>query len=342
MSKNVFANGMEVSCKKDDNKSICAMADTCLSPPSPPAGPLPVPYPNTAQASDTTDGSKSVKIGGAEVGMKNSSSYKKSTGDEAATKTLGMGVVTHNIQGKMKHTAWSFDVMVEGANAIRHMDMTTHNHINQPNIAAGLNQAAQNTPINRQMECSELEQENENIRNNNLDPVTQNGQPVPAGQEGPPAPQPAVVSTTASFMNAPGVPGGGSFMRAVTSQGWVQNGADGFAPARPAGQRVACTNDGFAPGFGNHTEPKLIGQIFDRFPMGAPRGALGTLRMNVGYQGRGLPAPRNNFVCNSCKKLICKSIDCGLNIELCENGQLVTTSQVRERCVTRRGWPPEP
>jgi Domain of unknown function (DUF4150) len=251
-------------------------------------------------------------------------------------------VVTHNIQGKMKHTAWSFDVLVEGANAIRHMDMTTHNHINQPNIAAGLNQAAQNIPINRQLECDELEQETENVRNNNLNPVTEVGQPPPPGTQGPPAPQPAVTTTTASYMNAPGVPGGGSFMRAVTSQQWIQNGADGFAPGRPANARVACTDEGFPPPSGNHTEPKLIGQIFDRFPMGAPAGSLGTLRMNIGYQGRGLPAPRNNWVCDRCQHLICKAIDCGLNIELCEEDGLVTTSQVRERCATGQGWPPVP
>ena len=48
---------------------------------------------------------------------------------EAATKSLGMGVVTHTIQGKMVHAAWSMDVKAEGANVIRHMDMTTHNHM---------------------------------------------------------------------------------------------------------------------------------------------------------------------------------------------------------------------
>ena len=129
MSKNVFANGKEISAKKDDNKSICAMPDVCLSPPSPPAGPIPIPYPNTAQGSDTSDGSKTVKIGGDEAGLKNSSAYKKSSGDEAATKSLGMGVVTHTIQDKMSHAAWSMDVKFEGANVIRHMDMTTHNHM---------------------------------------------------------------------------------------------------------------------------------------------------------------------------------------------------------------------
>jgi len=40
-----------------------------------------------------------------------------------------MGVVTHNIQGKCYFVAWSMDVQIEGENVVRHMDMTTHNHM---------------------------------------------------------------------------------------------------------------------------------------------------------------------------------------------------------------------
>jgi hypothetical protein len=156
MSKNVFANGREISAKKDDNQALCSMPDVCLSPPSPPAGPLPIPYPNTAKASDTSNGSKTVKIGGAEVGLKNSSDYKKSTGDEAATKNLGMGVVSHNIQGKLKHAAWSMDVLIEGANVIRHMDMVTQNHMNNSNDCPGFNLATEELPEGDE-ECVELE-----------------------------------------------------------------------------------------------------------------------------------------------------------------------------------------
>src|SRR5664279_4501228 len=107
MGANVFANGMEISGKASGNESLAAMPDVCLSPPSPPAGPIPVPYPNSSDASKTTDGSKSVKISGDEVGLKDQSTYKDSNGDEAATKSLGMGVVSHNIQGPLKHAAWS-------------------------------------------------------------------------------------------------------------------------------------------------------------------------------------------------------------------------------------------
>jgi hypothetical protein len=128
----VFANGREVACKASTGKSICAFPDVCMTPPTPPAGFLPIPYPNTAMASDTTDGSTSVKISGKEVVLKNKSHFKTSMGDEAATKSTPMGVVTHGITGKVFFTSWSMDVKVEGENVGRHLDLTTHNHSSIP------------------------------------------------------------------------------------------------------------------------------------------------------------------------------------------------------------------
>jgi uncharacterized protein DUF4150/HNH/endonuclease VII toxin of polymorphic toxin system len=132
MANQVYANGREIACKAGDGKTIAAFPDVCLSPPSPPAGPVPIPYPNTAFASDTTNGSKTVQISGQEVMLKDSSTFKKSTGDEAATKSLGMGVVTHQIQGEASFVSWSMDVKFEGANVDRHLDMTVHNEQSMP------------------------------------------------------------------------------------------------------------------------------------------------------------------------------------------------------------------
>jgi uncharacterized protein DUF4150/HNH/endonuclease VII toxin of polymorphic toxin system len=127
MANEVYANGREVACKAAAGKTIAAFPDTCLSPPSPPAGPVPIPYPNTACASDTTKGSTTVMISGQEVMLKDQSTFSKSTGDEAATKSLGMGVVTHTIQGEASFVSWSMDVKFEGQNADRHLDQTLHN-----------------------------------------------------------------------------------------------------------------------------------------------------------------------------------------------------------------------
>jgi Domain of unknown function (DUF4150) len=132
MGTEVYANGREISCKASSGKTIADFPDTCLSPPSPPAGPVPIPYPNTASASDTTNGSTTVLICGQEVMLKDQSTFKKSTGDEAATKSLGMGVVTHTIQGEASFVAWSMDVKIEGQNVDRHLDMTLPNEQCQP------------------------------------------------------------------------------------------------------------------------------------------------------------------------------------------------------------------
>ncbi len=132
MSHKVYANMMSIVAKSADGKAICAFPDVCLSPPTPPAGPVPIPYPNTGFASDTTDGSKTVKLSDQEVCLKNKSCFSKSTGDEAATKTLGMGVVTHTIQGEVYFNSWSMDVKIEGENVCRNLDLTTHNHMSVP------------------------------------------------------------------------------------------------------------------------------------------------------------------------------------------------------------------
>ncbi|UXH80656.1 DUF4150 domain-containing protein [Roseateles amylovorans] len=128
MSANVFANGREVSAEKDTTHISGAMPDVCLSPPGPPAGPIPIPYPNFAQASDTAKGARSVKIKGGQVGIKSESHYATCKGDEAATRSFGMNVIEHCIQGKTVSQAWSFNVKFEGKNAKRLLDLSTNNN----------------------------------------------------------------------------------------------------------------------------------------------------------------------------------------------------------------------
>lgn len=129
MANQVFANNREVSCRAGSGKSICAMPDVCLTPPENPATPpgVPVPYPNSAFDSDTSDGSKSVQISGKEVMLKNASFFKSSTGDEAGC-AAKKGMLSSTNKGKVYFTSWSMDVMFEGQNAVRHLDMTTNNH----------------------------------------------------------------------------------------------------------------------------------------------------------------------------------------------------------------------
>jgi hypothetical protein len=129
MSCDVYANTSEVACKASTCKVIASFPDVCLSPPSPPAGPIPIPYPDTSFAKDMMNGSKTVKIKGQEVMLKDQSFYKTMPlGDEAATQGLGAGVITHVITGKTYFRMWSMDVKFEGQNVDRHIDITTSNH----------------------------------------------------------------------------------------------------------------------------------------------------------------------------------------------------------------------
>jgi hypothetical protein len=129
MGNTVFANSNEIASKSMSGKSICQFPDTCFTPPQTPATPtgVPIPYPNTAFASDTSDGSKSVVIGGEEVMLKDKSFFKKSSGDEAGS-APNKGLMTSTNQGSAYFIAWSMDVKFEGENVVRNLDMTTHNH----------------------------------------------------------------------------------------------------------------------------------------------------------------------------------------------------------------------
>jgi hypothetical protein len=125
----VFANKMGIACKAGAGQSPAAFPDVCFTPPLTPATPpgVPVPYPNTAMESDTSNGSTTVLIGGQEVMLKNKSYYRQSMGDEAGCAPK-KNVVTSVIRGKCYFVVWSMDVKFEGENVDRHLDLMTHNH----------------------------------------------------------------------------------------------------------------------------------------------------------------------------------------------------------------------
>jgi uncharacterized Zn-binding protein involved in type VI secretion len=124
VSVTVFAESMGFFHKGSGGKGV-APGDVCLSPPTPPAGPLPVPYVNLLSAGDLAKGSKTVKIQGEPTALENASEVSTSSGDEAGTQ--GGGVVTHKTKGKGSFTLWSFTVKVEGKGVGRHGDPMNQN-----------------------------------------------------------------------------------------------------------------------------------------------------------------------------------------------------------------------
>jgi len=111
---------------KSSNGVTIAFPDVCKTPS--PAGPVPIPYPNIAMASDTSKGAKKVKADGQPVATKDSN-FKMSTGDEAGA---AGGVASSKIKGKAEFVNFSFDVKFEGKNAVRAFDLMLHNDKNTP------------------------------------------------------------------------------------------------------------------------------------------------------------------------------------------------------------------
>lgn len=125
----VFANGLEISGKAVDAKTIAAMPDVCFTPPENPATPpgVPVPYPSFGMAGDTDKGTGTVKIGGKTVNIKNKSHLTKTTGTEAGS-AAKKGIITSKNTGKEQFNSWSNNVKFDGEPVIRNTDMATNNH----------------------------------------------------------------------------------------------------------------------------------------------------------------------------------------------------------------------
>lgn len=126
MANQVFANDLEIACKAAEGASKACFPDVCLTPPSPPAGWIPVPYVNTTYAKDTANASKTVFITNKPVMLKDYSYFKTSNGNEPSDGPKG--VITGAKKGKAYFRTWSMNVKVEGYNVTRHTDLMTHNH----------------------------------------------------------------------------------------------------------------------------------------------------------------------------------------------------------------------
>ncbi len=123
MAQTTFANVRGIAHKGSGGMSM-AFPDVCKTPS--PAGPIPIPYPNIGQASDTSQGPTTVKTDG-EMPMVKGAKYMKSSGDEAGT---AGGVMSSVNMGECEFMLYSFDVKFEGKNVCRLGDSLFHNKKN--------------------------------------------------------------------------------------------------------------------------------------------------------------------------------------------------------------------
>jgi uncharacterized Zn-binding protein involved in type VI secretion len=107
---------------KDSGGISTAFPDACKTPVGPSV--VPIPYPNIAQSTNTSEGSQTVKVDGNPVMLKGSV-FSTSSGDEGGT--AGGGVISGKIKGKAEFVNYSFDVKIEGKNVCRLADPMVQN-----------------------------------------------------------------------------------------------------------------------------------------------------------------------------------------------------------------------
>lgn len=128
MPGTVFANMLGIVHKGSGGMST-AFPDVCKTPT--PAGPVPVPYPNIGQSSNTSGGPTTVKTDG-QMPMTQGAKYMLSSGDEAGS---ALGVASGKIKGACEFMMYSFDVKLEGKSVCRLGDPLLHN---EKNAAGGV------------------------------------------------------------------------------------------------------------------------------------------------------------------------------------------------------------
>ena len=123
MAQTVFANSRGVDHKSSGGMSM-VFPDVCKTPT--PGGPIPIPYPNIGQATNTSKGTKKVKVDG-KMAMVKGAKYSMTSGDEAGS---AGGIISSKIKGEAEYMMYSFDVKFEGKNVCRLGDPLWHNKKN--------------------------------------------------------------------------------------------------------------------------------------------------------------------------------------------------------------------
>lgn len=268
MANNVFANGNELACKAGDGKAIACMPDVCMTPPENPATPpgVPVPYPNTVMASDSTNGSKKVKISGKEVMLKNKSYFKTSMGNEAGC-AAKKGVITSVNKGKAYFVAWSMDVKFEGENVVRHLDMTTHNHASTTLNAGTTVFLDSMSRAEMPEECKEAEKQQRSAERA-LPPAKKMQGHVTAGACFKPG---GLTFKASSNVRASDIKKSPQTFKGF-SEGVKPKYAGGKSNVKCGGKKHSYRNSGSSPT--GDAEAKIIEDLFARFNGNPPKGTL--------------------------------------------------------------------
>ncbi len=132
-----------VTTKQSGTCSTTGPLDVCKTP-APPAGPIPMPYPNMAMCNqaDPSKCTQKVKIVN-QPALTKDSQIPTSTGDEAGS---AGGVVSGTIKGPCLYKTFSAKVKFEGSSVVYQLCSTTHNGTSA-NAPLGMQTAPSQTKV---------------------------------------------------------------------------------------------------------------------------------------------------------------------------------------------------
>lgn len=132
-----------VSTKQDGICQTTGPLDVCKTP-APPAGPIPMPYPNISMCNqaDPSKCTQKVKVVN-QPALTKDSQIPSSTGDEAGS---AGGVVSGTIKGPTLWKRFSTKVKMEGVNVVYQLCNTTHNGTS-PNAPMGMQVSPSQTKV---------------------------------------------------------------------------------------------------------------------------------------------------------------------------------------------------
>lgn len=323
----VYANGREVSGKAQPNQVIAGFPSVCMSPPPPPAGPIPIPYPMFTDASKTSQGTTTVKIKRKEVGKKNSSTYKSSMGNEPATRSFGMDVVTATLSGASKHEAYSFDVKAQSSGVERFLDLTSTNHSN-PATAFTIDTASLNVDVvlDHDNPCKELQNLNKKTRDkwketDNPDYVqnTANGNTTitsslflpPKGKGDPQFKQASSRQIMSQFDD--------SLAKGLTEKQLAEIKDKRQKEGKKSYKSKICNGHTYEQAtfmpHHSHTEARILEDIFREAPMDGGK-HQGKLILGIDWPGGPKKSKSPRDPCDACHNLLCAVLPC-IDIVVC-------------------------
>jgi hypothetical protein len=249
---------------------------------------------------------------------------------------LNKGFLTQSYKGKTYFSSWSSDIKFEKKNAVRHLDMTTHNHKGgtPTTVSTGPDQGVQTIPTPEDP-CKEAHNANEKQRDKIADKPDRISGSTSNGIDGCGVTISSGVFTPAGNTGASSLITGQSNYTSLTTD-VVNNVAEGSNPQdRKSGSQLECgeeshqySENGSAYSCtcnGGHGEARILDTLAGRSDLNGS-----TLTLNIDWRNK--TKGQQKIPCPDCYRMICYALKCDMTIKICRDEQDKDPVDMKDKC----------